>query len=70
VYEEKYESRALLFKTEDTGPGVYDVLFPSERQWAQAVPNWAVTRREEILARIKLRWKRGGIIVLDDATVA
>jgi hypothetical protein len=60
VYEELQagEVRALEFALGYVGRGEYELRIPGAQTWATHMPAWAHERRDEVIARLQLVFKR------------
>jgi len=69
VYEELHagEVLGLEFELGYVGRGEYELRVPGERDWAAHMPDWARGRRDEVLERLLLVFKRSQIYVDTDS---
>ena len=60
VYQELHEGAVLSLELplEYVGRGEYDIHIPGERDWLAAMPDWAKSRRAEVVERLKSVFKR------------
>ena len=69
VYQELHagEVVSLEFPLEYVGRGEYDIRVPGEGGWSASMPDWARSRRAEILERLQTVFKRSQIHTDADA---
>lgn len=69
VYQELHagEVMSLEFPLEYVGRGEYDIRVPGEAGWSASMPDWARSRRAEILERLQTVFKRSQIHTESDA---
>jgi len=69
LYEELHESkiRSFTLKLENTEPGHFELFVPSDVEWKQEVPDWAIGRRIEIAERIAKHMRREDVHITDTA---
>jgi hypothetical protein len=69
VYQELHagEVVSLELPLEYVGRGEYDIHVPGEGDWLAAMPDWAKSRRAEIVERLQLVFKRSQIHFGPDA---
>jgi hypothetical protein len=72
AYEELHDGRVVSIELplEYVGRGGYDIHVPSERDWLANMPAWARDRRDEIIERLQLVFKRSQIHFDADSVTA